>query len=313
MRDDAFIHTHVHSEHSLFDGMTKVKDLIDKAARLGAPAMALTDHGVVSGWAELHEHAYKAGVLPIFGVEAYVIDDVTMHTKQKRRHMCLLATSNTGFKNLIKLATLSAMFYYYKPVLDLSLLAAHSEGIIATTACLGGWCAYPFFSETGYDGCGTPDLADRAFRLLQDVFGDRLYLEVQPYPTDSQRNFNEWAFQLRERDGTQLIATNDVHYLDEGDAEMHKYVVMAGMGAWTRKGSDGDNDGIEKYVNKPGGIFMRTRAEVVEAFGLLHGQGILSRESFWDAMRSPADVYSRCGAVRMNTEYKIPEMPAVIS
>lgn len=306
MRRDAFIHTHLHSEHSLFDGMAKVKALVEKAARLDAPAIALTDHGVVSGWAELHEHAYKAGVLPIFGVEAYIVDDATLHTKQKRRHMCLLATSQTGFANLTKLATLSAMFYYYKPVLDLSMLDRFSEGVIVTTACLGGWCAWPFFSETGYDGCGTPETAERSFRMLQDIFGDRAYLEVQPYPTEAQRKFNEWAFRLHEQDGTQLIATNDVHYLDPEDAEMHKYVVMAGMGAWMRKGSDGDNDGIEKYVNKPGGIFMRTRAEMVEAFGTLHGTSLLGREAFWHAMAGPADVYARCGAVRMPTEFKIP-------
>src|SRR5204862_1357410 len=139
------------------------------------------------------------------------------------------------------------------PFMGVQALAHHAERIVALTACLGGWCARPFFSQTGYDGGGSPEVAYREFHRLREIFGDRLYLEVQPYAQQAQRVFNEWAFDLHDREGVPLVATNDVHYIEAKDAEVHPFFIMAGMGAWQRKGGDGYNDGVEKYVSKPGG------------------------------------------------------------
>lgn len=306
MRRDGFIQCHVHSEHSAFDGMTKVKALIERTARFGVPAMALTDHGVVTGWQELHKYAHAAGVLPIFGIEAYVVEDRTKHIRQPRRHLVLLAISHTGVQNLTTLVTLSAMYHYYKPLMDPEILARYSEGIIASTACLGGWVARPFFSTTGYEGAGEPVLAERELGRLRDIFGDRLYLEVQPYAQGSQRVFNDWAFDLHERTGQPLLATNDVHYLEADDAQTHPYFIMAGMGAWQRRGGDGYTDGVEKYVSKPGGTHYRTRQEMVDAFAALHGEGVLRRPALWSAIEAPWEVYDRAAAVRFETSLKIP-------
>lgn len=309
MRQDTFIHCHVHSEHSLFDGMARVKDLVKKTADLCVPALALTDHGVVSGWAELHKYAHAAGVLPMFGMEAYLVEDMRLHVRQKRRHLVLLAATPEGLRNLTVLVTLSAMYHYYKPIIGFDTLAKHSRGIIALTACLGGWCSIPFFSQTGQEGEGTPDLGRREFYRLREVFGDRLYLEVQPYAQPAQRIFNEWAFSLYEADGVNLIATNDVHYIEAQDAEIHPYFVMAGMGAWQRKGGDGYNDGVEKYVSKPGGIHYRSRTEMTEAFAALHGSAVLGRRPLQVALDAPFEVFQRVSSLRFDDALKIPKIP----
>lgn len=285
--------------------MSKVKTLVAKAADLGVPALALTDHGQVSGWAELHKYAHEAGVMPIFGLEAYMADNVEIKAKQKRRHLIILAVDQEGYGNLVRLATLSAMYFYSKPLLDINLLARFNRGLVVQTACLGGWCASPFFSETGYEGCGTAELGEGAFAQLREVFGDRLYLEVQPYPSEQQKFFNEWAFQYHEREGVKIIATNDVHYVEESDAEFQRYAIMSNLMSWTRNG-DGNTDQIEKYVNKPGGHYFRTRQEMLDAFGRLHGGGILRRPAFQAAMHAPWEVYMRTAGVRFDASLKIP-------
>lgn len=285
--------------------MSKVKDMVKRTVDLEVPALALTDHGAVSGWAELHKYAHAAGVLPIFGVEAYMVEDRHLFAKQERRHLILLAITPEGYRNLVRLITISAMFFYRKPSLDLEILAKHSAGIVALTACLGGFVARKFFTG-GEVKQGDAAAAEREYGRLHDVFGDRLYLEVQPYAAPAQAQFNEWAFAKHERDGTALVATNDVHYLDGEDAAFHPYVVMAGMGAWQRRGSDGYNDGVEKYISKPGGNHYRTRAEMVEAFAALHGEAVLRRDALWSAMAAPMEVYARASGVRFDQSLKIP-------
>jgi DNA polymerase III alpha subunit len=136
--------------------------------------------------------------------------------------------------------------------------------------------------------------------------GDRLYLEVQPYAAPAQRVFNDWAFDLHDREGVQIVATNDVHYIDRSDAEVHPFFIMAGMGAWQRKGGDGYNDQTEKYVSKPGGNHYRSRSEMFDAFAALHGAGILGRRGLQAAMDAPFDIYARAAAVRFDTDLKIP-------
>ena len=303
-----FIHLHLHSEHSKFDGVSKVKQLVQVAADKGMVAMALTDHGAVSGWAELHDHCHQNGILPIFGLEAYMVDDVEIRARQPRRHLCLLAVNNKGYANLVKLASLSAMYFFYKPVLDINLLAQHSEGIVATTACLGGWCARPFFSQTGYDGCGTPERGIEQFEALREVFGDRLYGEIQPYESDSQRVFNEFMFACAAERGWQLVATNDVHYALAEDADFQRAAILSQVQRWAKNG-DGYNDMVDRYVNKPGGHHIRTRREMVDAFTALHGVEIQQNDHFWAAMEAPWDVYRMASAVRFDTDTKIPVFP----
>lgn len=309
MHPNAFIHVHGHSEHSIDDGISKVADICKRAADLGMPAIALTDHGVVSGHAELDKYAKKNGIQPLFGLEAYVVDRATERTKQSRRHMVILAMNETGLRNLTVLASLSTMYYFYKPCIDLDMLGKHNEGLIVSTACLGGWCAKEFYRETGYEGGGTPELAADNWGRLYDVFGDRAFLEIQPHPEDSQRKFNEWALQEAERNGVRLIATNDFHYVWKEDASFHPDVIRAALTRWKTSG-DKQTDRIERYINRPGGAHIRTRTEMVEAFTALHGHSITQNRHFWDAMEAPTEVWLRCKHLSLGGDLKIPKFRA---
>jgi DNA polymerase-3 subunit alpha len=133
-----FVHLHVHSEYSILDGACRIPALVDKAARLEMPAVALTDHGSLAGAVELHREASKAGVKPLVGCEVYVADDRRAQTKGYA-HLTLLAESNEGYANLIKLCSLGYLEgYYYKPRVDYELLERYADGLICLSGCMAG-------------------------------------------------------------------------------------------------------------------------------------------------------------------------------
>ncbi len=303
---NAFIHLHGHSEHSINDGISKIDQMCARAADLGMPAIALTDHGVVSGWAELDKYARKSGIQPLFGVEAYVVDNTLAELGTDigpRRHMVIIAMNEVGLRNLTILASLSTMRFYRKPIIDLELLAEFNEGLFVTTACLGGWCAQEFYRETGYEGQGTPALAAGQWGRLYDIFADRCALEIQPFADDKQLRFNMWALAEAERDPkVRLVATNDFHYVWAADAKHHPDVVRAALS----HGKAGELDRIEKYINYAGGAHIRTRKEMVDAFTALHGTEILKNRHFWDAMALPEEVWIRSKHITLMGKMKIP-------
>ena len=138
MPEAPFVHLHVHSEYSILDGACRIPDLAARAAELEMPAVALTDHGSLAGAVELYKEAGKAGVKPIVGCEVYVADDRRAQQKGYA-HLTLLAESNEGYANLIKLASAGYLEgYYYKPRVDWELLQSHSKGLIALSGCLSG-------------------------------------------------------------------------------------------------------------------------------------------------------------------------------
>ena len=138
MPEAPFVHLHVHSEYSILDGACRIPDLAARAAELEMPAVALTDHGSLAGAVELYKEAGKAGVKPIVGCEVYVADDRKAQQKGYA-HLTLLAESNEGYANLIKLASAGYLEgYYYKPRVDWELLQSHSKGLIALSGCLSG-------------------------------------------------------------------------------------------------------------------------------------------------------------------------------
>ena len=133
-----FAHLHVHSEYSILDGACRISDLVSRAAELEMPAVGLTDHGSLAGAVELYRHAHKAGIKPVIGCEVYLCEDRYEHSKGYA-HLTLIARTNEGYANLIKLASRGYLEgYYYKPRVDWELLNEHSEGIIALSGCLSG-------------------------------------------------------------------------------------------------------------------------------------------------------------------------------
>ncbi len=219
-----FVHLHVHSEYSILDGACRIPALVDKAARLEMPAVALTDHGSLAGAVELYRAARETGVRPVLGCEAYVADDRTKLTKGYA-HLTLLAETNEGYANLIKLSSLGYLEgYYYKPRVDWELLERHSQGLIALSGCLAGRVSRALSEDRDRDAAADLD------RLVQ-VFGrDSTYVELQNAGLEEQQKLNPKLVALAEQTGLPLVATGDVHYLDAEDAYAHEALLCIQSG-----------------------------------------------------------------------------------
>ena len=215
----SFVHLHNHSHYSLLDGLNKIDDLVNKAKEQGSPAVAITDHGVLYGAIEFYQKCRKAGIKPIIGVETYLAPG-SRHDKKTRAdaqnfHLILLAKNNEGYKNLIKLISLAHLEgFYYKPRIDWELLEKYHEGIIASTACLGG--EIPFWIQAK-----KYDKAKERILEYQNLFGKgNFYLELMDHPElEGQSEVNDKLIEFSKELGVPLVATNDAHYLNKEDDE----------------------------------------------------------------------------------------------
>ncbi len=211
-----FTHLHVHSEYSLLDGQSKLKRLIAATQAAGMSALALTDHGTMYGSIEFYKACKAAGVKPILGVEGYLVGSLEEKTKRyEYNHQLLLARNQTGYHNLLKLTTLAhTRGYQARPRMDKKMLAAHADGLIATSSCLSGEIPELLLRE---------DLngARAAVRWYQDVFGpEHFYLEIQDHEAaeSPQGKLNRLLYNLARETGAPLLATNDLHYVAAADA-----------------------------------------------------------------------------------------------
>jgi DNA polymerase III subunit alpha len=219
-----FVHLHVHSEYSILDGACRIPALAARAAELEMPAVGLTDHGSLAGAVQLYQHAAKQGVKPIIGCEVYVCNDSSKQEKGYA-HLTLLAESNEGYGNLIKLASAGYLQgYYYKPRVDWSLLEQHSAGLIALSGCLSGRVSKALEESREADAAADLD------RLVQ-VFGkDSTYVEIQNAGLAEQARINPLLAKLAQGTGLPLVATGDVHYLLHEDARAHEALLCIQSG-----------------------------------------------------------------------------------
>ena len=226
----------------MLDGAARVKDLVRAAAADGQPALAITDHGVLYGVVDFYQAARDVGVKPIIGIEAYVTPgsrfDRAPRRDDVRYHMTLLATSNTGYRNLMKLASRAYLDgYYYKPRMDAEILAEHSEGIIATSGCLGGHVPQLLgpdaSSEEGNLGqMRDYDAARRAAAMYQDIFGrDGFFIEVQDHGIPAQERIMDDLLQVARDIDAPLLAANDSHYTYAHESETHDVLLCIQTGA----------------------------------------------------------------------------------
>ncbi|MEI6828465.1 MAG: DNA polymerase III subunit alpha, partial [Synechococcaceae cyanobacterium ELA445] len=214
---------HNHSDYSLLDGATQLPQMVERAVELGMPALALTDHGVMYGAIELLKLCTKAGIKPIIGNEMYVINgSITdpQPKKERRYHLVVLAKNDTGYRNLVKLTSISHLQgmrgrgIFSRACIDKSTLEQYSEGLIIATACLGGEIPQAILR-------GRSDVARDVARWYQGVFGEDFYLEIQDHGSPEDRIVNVEMVRIADELGIQLIATNDAHYLSSADVESH--------------------------------------------------------------------------------------------
>lgn len=225
----SFVHLHLHSSYSVLDGFCKIKDLIARVQALGMPAVALTDHGTMFGTIDFYNAAKQAGVKPIIGLETYLAPrsmfDKDSQKDKKAAHLVLLAENMTGYHNLLEIATASQLEgFYYVPRIDRQFLASHSEGLIATSACLSGEIPRAVLN-------GDIARAERSLKWYLDLFGkDRFFIELQSHNIPELPMVNQSLLTLGRKLGAKLIATNDVHYINPQDAELQDILLAVQTG-----------------------------------------------------------------------------------
>ncbi len=223
-----FVHLHVHTQYSLLDGSAKVKDLIEKTKELGMDSIAITDHGSMFGIIDFYKEAKKNAIKPILGSEVYVARDKYTDKEakdQKRYHLVLLAENNKGYSNLMKIVSEGYINgFYYKPRIDHSILEKYSEGIICLSACLGGEVQQHIL-DNDYEKAKEIALKYRS------IFGEKnFYLELQDHGIEEQVRVNKELVKISEETDIPLIASNDVHYLNKKDAEVHDVLLCIQTG-----------------------------------------------------------------------------------
>lgn len=225
-----FVHLHVHSHYSLLDGLSKIPDLVKRAKEYKMDALALTDHGVMYGSLEFYKECRAQGIKPILGMEAYIaprrLTDKEPAKDTKYNHLLLFAKNEAGYKNLIKLTTVAHLDgFYYKPRIDLDLLARHSEGLIASSACLKGKIPQ-LLLDNRYEE------AKQTALDYQQMFGQHsFYLEIEHHPEiPRQVEVNQLIMQLARETKIPLIATKDSHYLDPADNQAQDAMVCIQTG-----------------------------------------------------------------------------------
>lgn len=237
LKPSDYVHLHNHTHHSLLDGLTKIPDLVNKVKEFGMEAVAITDHGTMSGAIEFYKTAIEAGIKPIIGMEAYVASrsrhDRDPSKDKARYHITILAMNNQGYQNLMELSSIANLDgMYYKPRIDHELIEKYNEGLIILSGCAGG--------ELGENLSGDNyKEASRIASWYKSIFGDRYYLEMQdhghpdvPNRWDKQTKINIGLEKLSKELDIPLVVSNDGHYLLKEDQDAHEILLCVGTGAY---------------------------------------------------------------------------------
>ena len=294
---EAFVHLHVHSQYSILDGAATTAQIAKKAKDDGMPAVALTDHGGMFGIKEFHVTCKKTGIKPIIGVEAYVARRGRLRKDDKidssGYHIILLAKNYTGYQNLLKLTSIAHIDgMYYKPRIDKEILEKYKEGIIVSSGCLGGEVAQHIMS-------GNFDNAKETISWFKSVFGDDYYLEIMRHKNDDPRlkidvwenqvKVNKVIRELAKELDVKVIATNDVHFINEEDAEAHDVLVCLSTGR------DYDDPTRMRYTKQE---WFKTTREMNELFA-----------DFPEALANTLEVANKVEEFELDSKPIMPDFP----
>jgi DNA polymerase-3 subunit alpha len=283
----SFAHLHVHTEYSMLDGFSNIKKLVKRAKDMDMPAIAITDHGSMFGVIEFWNAAQKEGVKPIIGIEAYMaargMTDRDPKLDKKSTHLLLLAENETGYRNLLTLASAAQLngFYYY-PRIDHEFLAQHSEGLICTSGCMSAEIPRALLDEN-------PQEAVRRMNWYYDVFGpDRFYVELQQHNIKEITDLNRRLVELGAKYSAKYVATNDVHYINQGDAKLQDVLLAIQTGSLL---SDKD-----RMTMTDDSYYLRTPQEMHELFNEVP-----------ESLSNTLEIAERCNVDLSFKGYHLPE------
>jgi len=291
----SFVGLHIHSDYSLLDGASQLPALVDRALELGMKAIAITDHGVMYGAIELIKICRSKNIKPIIGNEMYVINgDIEENKRRPRYHQVVLAKNTKGYKNLVKLTTISHLKgvqgkgIFSRPCVNKELLAQYHEGLIVTSACLGGEVPQAILR-------GRPDVARKVAQWYKDVFGEDYYLEIQDHGSPEDRIVNVEIIKIAHELGIKFVATNDSHFISCYDVEAHDALLCIQTGKLIIE---------DKRMRYSGTEYLKSAEEMMQLF-----RDHLPDEVIQEAIATTLEVADKVEPYHIMGEPRIPNYP----
>ena len=282
-----FVHLHTHTEYSLLDGACRIERLVDRAVELGMNAMAITDHGNMYGVVKFYKAAKKAGIKPILGCEVYTAPRSRFEKEGRQDsepgHLVLIAETQQGYKNLMKIVSSGFIEgFYYKPRVDMEILEQYHEGIIALSACLAGDVDRSIMQ-------GDMDRARQYIEKYVEIFGrDNFFIELQDHGIPEQKQVNVHLINLAKEYNLKMVATNDIHYVNKSDSEMHDALLCI------QTGKTVDEENRMRFSTEE--FYVKSEEEMASLF-----PGIPS------ALTNTAEIAERCNVELEFGHYHLPK------
>ncbi|MEG4518143.1 DNA polymerase III subunit alpha [Microcoleus sp. AT9b-C5] len=292
----SFVGLHIHSDYSLLDGASQLQQLAERAVELGMPAIALTDHGVMYGAIELIKVCRNKNIKPIIGNEMYVVNgDIEVKVRGRRKyHQVVLAKNTQGYKNLVKLTTISHLKgmpekgIFARPCINKELLKQYSEGLIVTSACLGGEVPQMILQ-------GKLDAARKVAKEYQEVFGEDYYIEIQDHGSQEDRIVNVEIVKIARELNIKIIATNDSHYISCNDVEAHDALLCINTNKLIEE---------DKRMRYSGTEYLKSAEEMAQLF-----RDHLDDETIKEAIANTLEVANKVSRYELTGEARIPTIP----